>query len=71
MRKSRRKWAGFSKILGWERADARISSTLYKEVVQETLLFVLLTWVTTPKIGRTLGGFHHRVDRCLLGINLR
>ena len=68
MRKERRKWTRFYRILGWEGVDTWTSSTFYKAVVQATLFFGTETWVTTPRIGRTLGRFHYRVDRCLVGI---
>ena len=42
------------------------SSTFYKAVFQANLLFGSKTWVVTPKIGRTLGGFHHRMAHCLV-----
>ena len=34
---------------------------LYRAVVQATLLFGAETWVMSPMIGRTLGGFHLRM----------
>ena len=30
-------------------------------IIQAVLLFVLETWVWTPHVVRTLGGFHHKV----------
>ena len=33
---------------------------------QANLLFGSETWVATPRIGRTLGGFHHRMDHRLV-----
>ena len=36
-------------------------------VVQAVMLYRLETWVMTPRIGRVLGGFHHRVARRLTG----
>ena len=39
LRKARRKWARFSRILVREEADAWISGTFYKAAVQATLLF--------------------------------
>ena len=43
----------------------RTYRNLYKAVVQVTLLFGSESWVISPRIGRNLGGFHHRVDRWL------
>ena len=48
-------------ILGQEVADPRTSSIFYKKVVQATLLFGAESWVMSPKIGRILGDFHHRL----------
>ena len=57
-----------SRILGWKVADARTSGMLYKAFVRAILLFSLETWVMTPRIGRTLGGFRLRVTRRLEGM---
>ena len=52
---------------GWSRPlDLR---DFYKAVVQANLLFDEELWVTHHWIGRTLGGFHHRVDRYLENMN--
>ena len=45
-----------------------IYGTFYKAVVWETLLFGLKTWLISPRIGRTIGRFHYRVDLRLAGI---
>ena len=63
MRKDRRKWARMSSILGREGSDPGISKNFYKSVVQVTLMFRAETWLMPPRIGKTLGGFHHRVVR--------
>ena len=62
-RNVRKRWARISRIIGWEGADPRNSGSLNKWVVQATLLFGAESWVIPPWIRRTLGGFHHRVDR--------
>ena len=36
---------------------------LYVPVVQAVLLFGSDTWVLTPRLGKSLEGFHHRVAR--------
>ena len=71
MRQESKKWARLSRILGREGGDECNSGTFSKEVVQETLLFGLETWVMKPRIRRALGGFNHRVAQCLVGINPR
>ena len=40
-------------------------------MVQATLLLYVDTWVMTPKFGRALGVFHHRVDLHMTGMCLR
>ena len=43
----------------------------YKVVVRATLLFGLDTWVENPRIGRNLGGFHHRVYCSMAGMHTK
>ena len=50
-----------------ECADAWNSGHIYLVVVQWVMLYGYETWVITPYIMRVLGGFHHRVDRRLIG----
>ena len=47
--------------------DAWTTGKFYKVVVQATLLFGLYFLVMTPSIGRTIGGFCHRVAFSLTG----
>ena len=61
LRKARSRWAYRSSILGQEGADHWTFISLYKAVFQANLLFGSQTWVVTPRIWRTLGGFHHRM----------
>ena len=65
IRKAWSRWAHFSIIFGWEGADPWTSGIFYKAVFQANLLFGSENWVVIPRIGRTLGGFHHRMDHCL------
>ena len=44
------------------------SGTFYKAAVQEILLLYEETWVIPPRIGKTIGGFRHRVARHLVGM---
>ena len=68
LRKARRKWMKFSMIWGWGGGNDRTSRIFYKAIVQANLLFGLYTLVMTPRIVRTLWGFHHRVDHYLAGM---
>ena len=47
--------------MGREGADLWTFSNFYKVVFKANLLFGSETWMVTPRIGRTLGGFHHRM----------
>ena len=47
--------------------DSKTSGVFYKAVVQAVLLFGSDIWFVIPFIGRTIGGFHHRLDFCLTG----
>ena len=40
---------------------------LFKALVQEVLIFGSETWVMTPRIGRALVSFKHRVARRITG----
>ena len=71
LRKVRKKWDRMSRILCGEGSDARTSGTFYKVAVQAILLFGSEIWFMTPWIGRTLGGFHHRVDLRLEGMQFK
>ena len=61
MRKASNQRAWMLRI--WERDGAypQTSRNFYKAVVQVTLLFRAESWVMSPRIGRTMGGFHFRV----------
>ena len=65
LRKDRSRWAYLSRILGREGSDPWTFSNFYKAVFQANLLFGSETWVVTPRIGRTLSGFHHRMAHSL------
>ena len=62
LRKAQMWWLRMSRILGLGLACPRKYGKFYKSVVKEALLFKENIWVISPRIGRTLGGFHHRVD---------
>ena len=64
-------WPAVVSNLSNNQCNFSSSVTLYKAVVQETLLFGTDKYVLNPLIGRTLGGFHHRVYRCLSGMKLQ
>ena len=65
--KARKIWTHMAKILGREGASPWVSGMFFKVVVQAVLLFGLETRVTTPRMGRALGSFQHRVSRRITG----
>ena len=64
LREARKRWARMSRILGWEGELPRTYGKFYK-------LFGTESWVMSPKIGRTLGGLHNRVDLRMANMQLR
>ena len=62
LRKARKRWERMSSIIGREGAYPRTLGNFYKAVFQYTLLFRAESWVVSPWVGSTLGGFHHRVS---------
>ena len=68
--KAQKRRARVSRILGQEVAYPRTSRKFYKSVVQVILLFGAKLWVVSPWTGRTLGGFHHKVDRWLAKVHM-
>ena len=55
------------KGLWLEREDPRKSGNFYKALVRATIMFGMENWVMSPRIGKTLGGFHDRVKHWLYG----
>ena len=70
-RKAQRRWERLSSILGWEGEYHRTYGKNYKAGVKLTLLSDVDSWVMNHRTGKTLGGFHHRVDCRLSGIHTR
>ena len=66
LRKLQKSWARMARILGREGYIPRISGKFFKAVVRAVLLFWTEMWVMTSCMGRTLGGFQHRVDRHIM-----
>ena len=65
--KARKVWACMVRILWREGADVRKEGRFYLAVVQATLIFGPETWAVTPRMEKTLGGFHHWVEIQLTG----
>ena len=60
-------WKRMTRILSREGAEPQVSGLFFKSVVQEVLLFGLGTYVVTPRMGRSLGGFQYQVARRMAG----
>ena len=54
-------------MLSREGVDARTLGRIFVAVVQEVIIYRSDMWLMTPRIGRVLGGFHHRVARRMTG----
>ena len=52
-----------SSILGQEGEDPQTYRNFYKAVVNANIMPGSETWVMTHRVGRNLGGFHHRLAR--------
>ena len=68
LRRAQGKWGWLGKILGREGAERRTVGRFYVAVVQAVLLFSSETWVTTPRLEKSLKGFHHRAVRQMAGM---
>ena len=62
LRWAQKKWERMIRVLGREGAYSWMLGVFYIAVVKAVLLYGSETWVMSLFIGRTLGGFHHRVD---------
>ena len=62
-----KKWEQLAWLLGREGADDQTLGVFNVAVVKVALLYVSETWVMSPRIGRTLGIFRHRVNHRLAG----
>ena len=60
LRKGRKVWQRFSKLLRQMKASPRVAGKFYKAVVQSVLLFGSETWNITPSMTKVLEGFHVR-----------
>ena len=56
-----------SRILSREGETPQVSRLFFKAVIQAVLIFGVETWVVTPRMGKTLGGFRTQVERLLTG----
>ena len=65
--RARKVWIRMSCILSREGAAPRASGLFFKAVVQAILIFVLETWVFTPRMGKALGGSQTQVVRRMTG----
>ena len=64
--KVKRKWTSLSRILGREGTNEPTSGNFFKSFIQKVPLFCSEMCVVTSRMDKTLGGFHHRVDRRLV-----
>ena len=58
-------WRRILHILSREGATPQVSGLFFKAMIQAVLLFGSETWVVTPRMGTSLGGFQIQVARRL------
>ena len=68
LQRARGEWGRLTKIFGREGAYNRIVGRLYETVVQAVLLFGSKTRVLTPRLEKSLEGFHHGVAHQMAGM---
>ena len=59
--KAQKKWEKMLWVLGREGVDDWTLGPFYVVVLQAVFLYKLETWIMSPRIGRTMVDFHHRV----------
>ena len=67
LQREQQNWARMIRVLSRESADARTLRHIYLALIQTVIIYGLETWFMTLRIGRVLGGLHHRVARRLMG----
>ena len=65
------KWGQLVKILGRGGADKRTVGRFYVVAVQAMILFLFETWVMTPRLEKSLEGFHQWAVRRMAGMGTK
>ena len=65
--RARAVWRRMTRILGREGEAPWVSGLFFNAVVLAVLIFGSETWVVTPRMGKSLGGFQTQVERRLMG----
>ena len=71
IKKARRQWGQFRKVLEWESVPPRVAGMFYQAVVASVLLYGSENWVVSPSALRELEGFHVEAARRLTGMRPR
>ena len=71
LHRARQKQVRLSRVMSREGADSRTVGIIYVTVFNVVMMYFLETWGMKICIGRVWGGFHHRVDLSLTGIQPR
>ena len=66
--RARGKWGRLAKILERKGEDKRMTGRFYVAVVQVVLLFGFEVWVLTPRLEKSLKGFHQRAAWRMAGM---
>jgi hypothetical protein len=71
IKKARRQWGQFWKVLERESVPPRVAGMFYQAVVASVLLYGSESWVVSPSALRELEGFHVEAARRLTGMRPR
>ena len=62
MAREKKVWSRILRILSREGVAPQVSGFFFKAVIQVVLIFGAETWVVTPRMGKSLGGFQTQVE---------
>ena len=71
IKKARRQWGQFRKVLEREPVPPRVARMFYQAVIASVLLYGSESWVVSPSTLRELEGFHMEAVRRLTGMRPR
>ena len=71
IKKARRQWGQFRKLLERDSVPARVAGMYYQAVIASVLLYGSESWVVSPSTLRELEGFHVEAARRLTGMRPR
>ena len=68
LKKAQRRWGMIARVLEKTGETVQDRGMMYKSVDQLALLYGSKSWVVVWAMINVLEGFHHRVNRCIMGM---